>query len=81
MVKNHKIKIYSTEACIWCVRAKNFFRENKIKFEEVDINKDRKAAMEMIKKSGQTGVPVIDIDGKIIIGFDVDKIKELLKIK
>lgn len=77
----HKIKIYSTQMCIWCVRAKEFFKQNKIEFEEVDVNKDREAAKEMIKKSGQTGVPVIEIDNKIIIGFDLQKIKGLLKLK
>lgn len=77
----HKIKIYSTQGCIWCVRAKEFFKQNKIEFEEVDVNQDREAAKEMIKKSGQTGVPVIEIDNHIIIGFDLQKIKGLLKIK
>lgn len=85
MVKNHKIKIYSTEMCMWCVKAKEFFRENKIKFEEVDVNKDRKAAMEMIKKSGQTGVPVIEIrknhSVEIIIGFNEKRLREALNIK
>ena len=76
----HKIIVYSTEMCPWCVRAKEFFKKNKIEFKEIDVNKNREAATEMIKKSGQTGVPVIDIDGKIIIGFDQVRIKELLNI-
>jgi len=53
-------------------------KENHFAFKEVDVSKDRKAAEEMIEKSGQMGVPVIDIDGKIIIGFDKSKIEELL---
>ena len=76
----HKIIVYSTEHCIWCVRAKEFFKKNKIEFKEVDVNENREAAEEMIKKSGQTGVPVIEIDGKIIIGFDEVRIRELLNI-
>jgi glutaredoxin len=60
---------------------KDFLTENKIKFKEIDVGKDRKAAIEMVNKSGQTGVPVIDIDGTIIIGFDRDAIKKVLKIK
>ena len=76
-----KIKVYSTDSCPFCVYAKDFLRKSKIKFEEFNVNKDRKAAMEMIQKSGQTGVPVIDVDGEIIIGFDQEKLKKLLKLK
>lgn len=79
--KKHKIKVYSTESCIWCCKAKDFLNEHKIQFDDIDVNKDREAAKEMIKKSGQMGVPVIEIDGKIVVGFDVDRIKQLLKIK
>jgi len=57
-----------------------FFRQNNIKFEEVWVDKDREKALEMIMKSGQTGVPVIDIDGNIVVGFDVVKLKQLLGI-
>ena len=79
MVK-HKIIVYSTSMCPWCVRAKEFFKKNRIEFKDIDVNENREAAEEMIKKSGQTGVPVIDIDGKIIIGFDQVRIKELLNL-
>ncbi len=74
-----KVKIYSTPACPWCVRAKEWFEENDIPFEEVDVANDRAAAEEMIKKSGQTGVPVIDIDGKIIVGFNLQEIEKALE--
>ena len=79
--KKHKIKVYSTESCIWCCKAKDFLEEHKIQFEDVDVNKNKEAATEMIKKSGQTGVPVLDINGNIIVGFDVDKIKKAHKLK
>jgi len=76
-----KVKVYSTESCPFCVRVKDFLKQNKIKFEQADVNEDRKAALEMIQKSGQTGVPVIEIDGQIIIGFDVPELKKALKLK
>ena len=75
------VKIYTTSICPYCKMAKDFLNENKIKFEEVDVGRDHEAAHEMIKKSGQTGVPVLDINGKIIVGFDVERIKKTLKLK
>jgi len=75
-----KIKIYTTQTCIFCQMAKEYLRGKNIEFEEIDVSKDEKAAMEMIQKSGQMGVPVIDIDGNIVIGFDREKIDELLGI-
>ncbi len=79
--KEHKIIVYSTSSCPWCTVVKNFLKENHFAFQEVDVSSNRKAAEEMIEKSGQMGVPVIDIDGEIIIGFDKAKIEELLGIK
>jgi len=60
--------------------AKEFFKDNKIRFEDINVQEDSKAAEEMIKKTGQSGVPVIDIDGKIIIGFNIEEIKKALKL-
>ena len=76
-----KIKIYTTESCPYCGMAKDFFKKNNLKYQEIDVSDDTKAAAEMIEKSGQSGVPVIDIDGKIIVGFDVPEIKKALKMK
>ncbi|MCD6523262.1 MAG: glutathione S-transferase N-terminal domain-containing protein [Candidatus Diapherotrites archaeon] len=76
-----KVIVYSTPSCPWCTRAKQFLKEHNIPFEDVDVSKDRARAMEMIQKSGQMGVPVIDIDGNIIIGFDVLRVKQLLGIE
>jgi glutaredoxin len=59
---------------------KEFLKENKIKFEEVNVQEDREAAIEMIEKTGQNGVPVTEVDGKIIIGFDEEKLREALKL-
>jgi len=75
-----KIKVYSTPLCPWCIKVKELLKENKIHFEDINISLNKGAAGEAIKKSGQTGVPVIEIDGKILVGFDEDKLKELLKL-
>ncbi len=74
-----KIKVYSTTACPWCYRLKDWLKEKGIKFEEVDVGSDRKAAQEMMKKSGEMGVPQIEIDGKMIVGFDQGAIEKELK--
>ena len=73
------IKIYSTPTCPYCTKAKEFLKEKGIKFEDIDVSSNQDAAKEMIEKSGQMGVPVIDIDGKIIAGFDQAKLEEALK--
>ena len=73
-----KVKVYSTPICPQCISLKQFLDEKGIKYEDIDVSKDKKAAEEMIKKSGQMGVPVIEIDGKIVDGFDQEKISQLL---
>jgi len=73
-----KVKIYTTPFCPYCELAKDLLNQQGIEFEEVNVQEDRAAAMEMIRKSGQTGVPVLDIGGKIIVGFDREKILEAL---
>ena len=75
------IKIYSTPSCPWCHKTKEFLKKHKIPFKEIDVGSNQKAAQEMIRKSGQTGVPVLDINGKIIVGFDEPAIKKALKLK
>jgi len=75
------IKVYSTPTCPYCVTLKNFLKEHNIQFEDIDVSQNEIAQKEMIENSGQYGVPVVDIDGQIIIGFDQDKIKKLLKIE
>jgi len=78
MAKN--IKVYSTATCPYCKMAKDFLAENNISFEAVDVGQDREAAREMVEKSGQMSVPVIDIDGKVIVGFDKKAISEELGV-
>jgi glutaredoxin-like YruB-family protein len=74
----HKIKVYSTPTCPWCHKAKEWLKENNIDFEDIDVSEDKKAQEEMIEKSGQRGVPVIEVDDEILVGFDEEKLKELL---
>ena len=78
MAKN--VKIYSTPTCPWCIRVKQFLKDNNITFENYDVSVDRLTADEMVSKSGQMGVPVIDIEGEIIVGFDKERIKAALSL-
>jgi len=75
------IKVYSTPTCPYCVTLKAFLKEKGIEFKDIDVSSDSKSAEEMIQKSGQMGVPVSDIDGQIVVGFDKEKICQLLKIE
>lgn len=76
-----QVIVYSTEYCPWCHRAKEFLVSNRISFKEIDVGANEKAAREMIKKSGQRGVPVIEIGKKIIVGFDEPAIRQALGLK
>lgn len=75
-----KVKIFSTPTCPYCVTLKEFLKEKHIEFEDVNVAEDREAREEMIHKSKQMGVPVVEIDGEIVIGFDKEKISKLLNI-
>jgi len=73
-----KVIVYSTVMCPYCTYAKDYLREKNVDFEAIDVSSDQEKAQEMIRKSGQMGVPVIDIDGNIIVGFDKEKIDKYL---
>ena len=75
-----KVVIYSTPTCPYCIRAKQFLKDNNINFQDINVAQDEDQAEEMIKKSGQMGVPVLDIAGTIIVGFDKERIKQALGI-
>ena len=77
----NKIVVYSTETCPYCVMVKEFLKDKGVEFENIDVGKDHDKAEEMVEKSGQMGVPVTDISGEIIIGFNKEKIKEVLEKK
>lgn len=75
------VKIYSTPTCGYCNMAKDFFKENNIQFEEYNVASDVEKRNEMVEKTGQMGVPVIDVDGELMIGFDKSTLSNLLNIK
>ena len=76
-----QVTVYSTPTCSWCNTLKAYLRKNNIRFRDIDVSKDQKAAEAMVKRSGQQGVPQTDIDGQIIVGFDKARINQLLNIK
>ena len=76
-----KVRVFSTISCPYCFTLKEFLKQHDIEFEDIDVSKDENALKEMIEKSGQMGVPVIEIDGEIVVGFDKEKIVKLLNIK
>ncbi len=79
--KQPRVIVFSTPTCTYCNAAKRYFRERGIKFKDVDVSRDTVAARDMLRRSGQQGVPVIDIGGKIVVGFDRSKINHYLGVK
>ncbi|MDA3861830.1 MAG: glutaredoxin domain-containing protein [Melioribacteraceae bacterium] len=80
--KQTKVVIFTTPTCRYCVIAKRYFREKNIKFTDVDVSRDQRAAADMQRRTGQQGVPVIAIgSNRPLIGFDKPKINRLLNIK
>lgn len=75
-----KVKIYTTPFCVYCQKAKEFFKKNNIDYQEVDVTKNENDLNEMVRKSGQLAVPVIEIGEQVIIGFDLGKIKKVLNL-
>ena len=75
------VKLYTTPTCPYCYTLKEFFKERNIEFEDIDISKDEKVKDEIIKRSGAIGAPIIEVNGEIIVGFDKEKISQLLRIK
>lgn len=75
------VTVYSTSTCPWCIMAKNYLKSRNISFVDKNVSADRSAAEEMIRKSGQRGVPVIDINGKAIVGFNQAEIDRLIPKK
>lgn len=73
-----KVTIYSTPTCVYCHAVKDFFDQNNVEYTELDVAADLEARKQMVDKSGQMGVPVIDIDGSIVIGFDEGRLKEII---
>ena len=81
MPGKHKITVFRTENCPWCHKTIEWLKTHKFGFKEIYVDKDPKAADEMVEKSGQRGVPVIDIDGQIVVGFNEPALKKALGVK
>jgi len=77
---DNKVTIYTTPTCVYCKATKEFFEENNVEYSEKDVAVDMDAQQEMVKKSGQLAVPVIDVNGEVVIGFDKEKLSELLGV-
>lgn len=75
-----KVKIYTTPTCVYCKMAKEFFQANDVAYEEYNVAEDEKAREEMIEKSHQLGVPVIDVNGEIFVGFDKEALSKALNV-
>ena len=75
------VLIYSTPTCTYCTMEKDFFKKNNITYTEFNVASDASRRKEMVEKSGQMGVPVIDIDGQVIVGFDKGTVADLLGVK
>ena len=75
------VTVYSTPTCSWCTTLKTYLRNQRIPFSEIDVSRDQNAAEEMVRRSGQQGVPQTDIEGEMIVGFDKARINELLGIE
>lgn len=76
-----RVTVYSTPTCPWCTTLKNYLKQHRISFQDIDVSKDQNAAEELVRKSGQRGVPQTDIEGQMIVGFDKSKINQLLDIQ
>ncbi|GKX68766.1 glutaredoxin family protein [Inconstantimicrobium mannanitabidum] len=74
------VKVYSTNSCPWCVKAKNYLSSKGVDFEDLNVQENMEAREEMVSKSKQMGVPVLDIDGTIIVGFDKPEIDKALNL-
>ena len=80
-VVNNMVKLFVTPSCPYCFTLKEFLKEHNIKFKEIDVSQDEKVKDELIKKTGKMEVPIVEIEGEIIVGFDKEKICKLLNIK
>ena len=76
-----KVRVFTSEICPYCITLKNFLKEHNIPFEEADVTENQQIQKEMIEKSGQMGLPVVEINGEIVVGFYKEKICKLLNIK
>ena len=76
-----KVILFTTPQCSWCQTAKRFLKEKKVHFKEVDVSRDERAAKDMVRRTGQQGVPVILVNNHPVVGFDQSKLKRLLNLR
>jgi len=79
--KKHRVIVFSTPSCPWCRRTKQYLRQNRILFKDVDISRNSHAAADMVRRTRQSGVPVVLIDNRPVVGFNKAMIDRLLGIK
>ncbi|MBI9032186.1 glutathione S-transferase N-terminal domain-containing protein [bacterium] len=79
MEKRLSVIVFTTPTCSWCKKVKSYLKEKQIRFKEVDVSRDEHAMRDMVRKSGQMGVPQLWINNRPVVGFDKDKIERLLK--
>ncbi len=76
-----RVLVFTTPTCSWCTRLKAYLREQRVTFREIDVSRDQRAAADLVRKTGQMGVPVIEINGRPIVGFDKPRIDALLGLR
>jgi glutaredoxin 3 len=77
----HRVIVFSSPACVWCTRAKTYLRSRGVLFRDVDVSRDPAAARDLVRRTGQMGVPVVEIDGRPIVGFDQARIDNALGLR
>lgn len=79
--RSHRVIVFSTPTCPWCNRAKSYLRSRGVQFRDVDVSRDDAAARDLVRRTGQMGVPVVEIDGRSIVGFDQGRIDAALGLR
>jgi glutaredoxin 3 len=77
----HRVIVFSSPTCVWCAQAKSYLHSRDVAFRDVDVSRDPAAARDLVRRTGQMGVPVIEIDGRPIVGFDQARIDGALGLR
>lgn len=76
--RRHRVLVFTTQTCPWCTRVKSYLVQQRVPFREIDVSRDASAARDLVRRTGQMGVPVVEIDGSSVIGFDKSRIDQML---